>query len=459
MLGKDKTMKDRITELLDSKSFVEIKRILSEENSADIAALLEECTESQMTVIFRLLPKDRAADVFSYMYADSKEQLIEAFTNKELSAVISELYIDDTVALIEEMPAGVVKRILANTDSETRSEINKLLNYPSDSAGSIMTTEYVTLKADMTTEQALEYLRTAGVDKETIYTCYVTEALELKGVVTVRDMLIAGKDCRIGDIMETNVISVSAYESSETAARMFDKYDFLAIPAVDKENRIVGIVTFDDAIDVIRNADSEDIAVMAAVTPQKGKTYLKTGVFELVMKRVPWLLILMVSSALTGGIITKFEASLGVMPILTAYIPMLMDTGGNAGGQASATIVRGLALEEINGGDIFRILWKEIRVAVICGVILSLASFAKMILFDKMLLGNDSISASVALAVCLTLAITVTIAKLVGSSLPIGAKKLGLDPAVMASPFITTIVDALALIAYFNIAVRFIEGM
>lgn len=452
-------MTETIKELLENKSFGEIKKILSEENCVDIAHLIEECSESEMTVLFRLLPKAHAAEVFSYMHIDSKQQLIDAFTNKELSAVISELYIDDTVDLIEEMPASVVKRILANTDTETRKEINSLLNYPSDSAGSIMTTEYVTLRADMTSEEALEYLRTSGVDKETIYTCYVTDSRKLNGVVTVRDMLVAPKSAKIGDIMEKNVISVSVYDTSENAARMFDKYDFLAIPAVDNENRIVGIVTFDDAIDVLRNADSADIAVMAAVTPTKDKSYLKTGVFELVLKRVPWLLLLMISSALTGGIITSFEASLGAMPILTAYIPMLMDTGGNAGGQASATIVRGLALDEISGKDIFRILFKESRVAIICGIILSIANFAKMICIDKVLLGNQSISISVALTVCLTLAITVTIAKLVGSSLPIGAKKLGLDPAVMASPFITTIVDALALAAYFNISVRLIEGM
>ncbi len=452
-------MREIITDLLEKKNYSEIKRMLSDVNNADLAQLLEECMESEMTIIFRLLSKSHAAEVFSYMHADSKEQLINAFTNKELSAVISELYIDDTVDLIEEMPASVVKRILANTDAETRNEINSLLNYPSDSTGSIMTTEYVTLKADMTSEEALDYLRSAGVDKETIYTCYVTHARELRGVVTVRDMLLAPKSAKIEDIMETNVISVSVYETSENAARMFDKYDFLAIPAVDGENRIVGIVTIDDAIDVLRNADSADIAVMAAVTPTNDKSYLKTGIFELVLKRVPWLLLLMISSALTGGIITSFEASLGVMPILTAYIPMLMDTGGNAGGQASATIVRGLALGEIEGHDIFKILWKEARVSVICGIILSVANFAKMILIDKMLFGNSSISMSVALAVCLTLAITVTIAKLVGCSLPIGAKKLGLDPAVMASPFITTIVDALALAAYFNISVRIIEGM
>ena len=453
-------MKERITELLELKNFSEIKHMLSDENSADIAALLEECGQQQMTLIFRLLPKDRAAEVFSYMYADSKAQLIDAFTNKELSAVISELYIDDTVDLLEEMPANVVKRILANTDPDTRKEINMILNYPVDSTGSIMTTEYVTLHENMTSEQAIENLRTAGVDKETIYTCYVTKDRKLIGVVTVRDLLVADRNAVISDIMETNVISVSVYDKSIDTARMFDKYDFLAIPAVDGENRLVGIVTVDDAIDVIRESDSDDIAVMAAVTPAaKGKTYLKTGVLELVLKRIPWLLVLMISSALTGGIITSFEESLGAMPILTAYIPMLMNTGGNAGGQSSATIVRGLALDEISGRDIFRILWKEARISVICGIVLSVVNFGKMILIDKMLLGHEALTISVALAVCLTLVVTVTIAKIVGCSLPIGAKKLGLDPAVMASPFITTIVDALALVTYLNIAVHLIDGM
>ncbi|MBR5307841.1 MAG: magnesium transporter [Clostridia bacterium] len=452
-------MTERIKELLNDKNYTEIKKLLADENSADIATLLEELSESEMTVVFRLLSKEYAAEAFSYMSPDAKSQLIDAFTNSELSAVLSELYIDDTVDLVEEMPASVVKRILANTDPETRSEINRLLKYPSDSTGSIMTTEFVTLGEEMTTEEALEYLRSCGVDKETIYTCYVTRKTKLIGVVTVRDMLVASKSATMAEIMETNVISVSVYDTALETARVFDKYDFLAIPAVDDENRLVGIVTVDDAIDVMRNAASDDISVMAAVTPTKGRTYLRTGVFELVLVRVPWLLLLMISSALTGGIITSFEASLGAMPILTAYIPMLMDTGGNAGGQASATIVRGLALGEIAGRDILRIVWKEARVSIICGIILSIANFAKMLLIDKMLLGNESITLSVATAVCMTLAITVIIAKIVGCSLPIGAKKLGLDPAVMASPFITTIVDALALVAYFNISVRIIEGM
>jgi len=449
-----------ITDLLEKKDYTSIKAMLSAKNGADIAELLGELTDAEMTVVFRLLPKEQAAEVFSYMQSDDKAKLIDAFTNKELAAVIAELYIDDTVDLVEEMPANVVKRILANTDADTRKEINMILNYPADSAGSIMTTEYVTLRESMTSEQAIENLRTSGVDKETIYTCYVTKDRKLIGVVTVRDLLVADRNALISDIMETNVISVSVYDKSIDAARMFDKYDFLAIPAVDAENRLVGIVTVDDAIDVIRESDSDDIAVMAAVTPAaKGKTYLKTGVFTLVLQRIPWLLVLMLSSALTGGIITSFEASLGAMPILTAYIPMLMNTGGNAGGQSSATIVRGLALDEISGRYIFRILWKEARISVICGIVLSVVNFGKMMLVDKMLLGNDDITVSVALAVCLTLVVTVTIAKIVGCSLPIGAKKLGLDPAVMASPFITTIVDALALVTYFNIAVHLIEGM
>ena len=449
-----------ITELLEKKDYNGIRKLLNGLNTVDAANLFEECGDSEMTVLFRLLPKSEAADVFAYMQPDRKEKLIGAFTNKELAGVIAELYIDDTVDLIEEMPANVVKRILASADSETRSEINSLLNYPSDSAGSIMTTEYVTLRPEMTVLQAFEYLRTAGVDKETIYTCYVTEARKLTGVVTVRDMLLAGNDAVMSDIMETNVISVSVYDTGENAARMLDKYDFIAIPAVDRENRIVGIVTFDDAIDVLKDADSDDIAVMAGVVPsQKSKTYLKTGVLELVLKRIPWLLVLMLSSALTGGIITRFEASLGVMPILTVYIPMLMNTGGNAGGQSSATVVRGLALGEIEGRNTLLILWKEMRVSVICGVILAAANFSKMILIDRMLMGNESVSTSVALAVCLTLVITVTVAKLVGAVLPIGAKKAGLDPAVMASPFITTIVDAMALFAYFNISLMLVDGI
>lgn len=449
-------MTQKIKELLEAKNYPELRSVLADKNCTDIASYFTEIPGKDEIILFRLLPKETAAEIFSYMEPDIQESLIKAFSDVELREVISELYLDDAVDIIEEMPASVVTRMLANSDEETRKTINELLKYPEHSAGSIMTTEYVSFTADCTIEKAFQELRRVSIDKETIYTCYVTDRRQLIGVITVKDMLLAELNASVGSIMEKNVISVSAYSDKEEVARMFDKYDFLALPVVDNENRIVGIVTVDDAIDVIRSEDSEDFEVMAAMTPTD-KSYLRSSVFEIVLKRVPWLFLLMISATFTGGIITSFEKSLGVLPILTAYIPMLMDTGGNAGGQASATIVRGLALGEIRGRDIFKIVWKEIRVAVICGMLLSVANFGKIMLFDRMILGNTEISVSVALAVCLTLAVTVIIAKVVGSTLPLGAKRLGLDPAVMASPFITTIVDALALIAYFRISVALIS--
>lgn len=451
-------MTQKIKELLEAKNYPELRSVLADQNCTDIASYFTEIPGKDEIILFRLLPKETAAEIFSYMEPDIQESLIKAFSDVELREVISELYLDDAVDIIEEMPASVVTRMLANSDEETRKTINELLKYPEHSAGSIMTTEYVSFTADYTVEKAFQELRRVSIDKETIYTCYVTDRRQLIGVITVKDMLLAELNASVGSIMEKNVISVSAYSDKEEVARMFDKYDFLALPVVDNENRIVGIVTVDDAIDVIRSEDSEDFEVMAAMTPTD-KSYLRSSVFEIVLKRVPWLFLLMISATFTGGIITSFEKSLGVLPILTAYIPMLMDTGGNAGGQASATIVRGLALGEIRGRDIFKIVWKEIRVAVICGMLLSVANFGKIMLFDRMILGNTEISVSVALAVCLTLAVTVIIAKVVGSTLPLGAKKLGLDPAVMASPFITTIVDALALIAYFRISVALISAL
>ena len=449
-------MTEKIKRLLEAKNYQELRSMLALENCTDIASYFTEIPGKDEIILFRLLPKETAAEVFTYMEPDIQENLIKAFPDNELREVISELYLDDAVDIIEEMPASVVTRMLANSDEETRKSINELLKYPEHSAGSIMTTEYVIFPSTCTVENAFNELRRVSIDKETIYTCYVTDKRQLIGVVTVKDMLLSGNDSLIGDIMEKNVISVSVYSDKEEVARMFDKYDFLALPVVDNENRIVGIVTVDDAIDVIRSEDSEDFEVMAAMTPTD-KSYLRSSVFEIVLKRIPWLLLLMISATFTGGIITSFEKSLGVLPILTAYIPMLMDTGGNAGGQASATIVRGLALGEVHGKDMLKIVWKEIRVAVICGVFLSAVNFGKIMLVDKMLLGNSEISVSVAFAVCLTLAVTVIIAKIVGSTLPIGAKKLGLDPAVMASPFITTIVDALALTAYFRISILLID--
>ncbi len=451
-------MNEMIKEMLETKQYHKLREYLGEQNPADIAQEFSEFSEKDIIILFRLLPKDLASETFVYMDADLCEMLIRAFSDAELRCVLSELYVDDTVDIIEEMPANVVSRILRNTDRETRAQINEILRYPQDSAGSIMTTEYVAFPKDITCDEALVRLRRVGIDKETIYTCYVTEKRKLIGVVTVKDMLISSEDTVLDDIMEKNIISVTTTQDKEEVANLFDKYDFLALPVVDKDNRIVGIVTVDDAIDVIRDEIEEDFEMMAAVTPSD-KPYLKMGVFELAMKRLPWLFLLMISATFTGGIITSFEESLGAMPILTAYIPMLMGTGGNAGGQSSVAIIRGLALDELNFGDIFRVMWKESSVAIICGAVLAVANFLKIVFFDGMLLGNSSVNTQIALAVSLTLVLTVIIAKVIGSSLPLLAKKIGFDPAVMASPFITTIVDALALMAYFNVSVSIISNL
>lgn len=371
--------------------------------------------------------------------------LVEAFSDKELHDVVNELYVDDAADMIEEMPANLVKRILRHTDAETRVLINQILNYPKDSAGSIMTMEYVDLKRGMTVEEAFDRIRAIGVEKETVYTCYVTDSRrKLKGIVTVKDLLLAPKNELIRNIMETNIIYVSTHTDKEEVASLFGKYDFLAVPVVDNEERLVGIVTVDDAIDVIQDEATEDIEMMAAITPTD-KPYMKTGVFATWKKRIPWLLLLMISATFTGSIITSFEDALSASIVLTGFIPMLMDTGGNAGSQASVSIIRGLSLGEIEYKDIGRILWKEARVAFLCGVSLAVANFVKLLLIDR-------VTIPVAIVVCSTLVVTVLAAKLVGCSLPVLAKRIGFDPAVMASPFITTIVDALSLLIYFRIA-------
>ncbi len=451
-------LEKQIENLLEEKKYHAIRELLSVENCADVAQLLDGFPEKDLIVLFRLLPKELAAETFAYMDSDACEALIRAFSDAELRSILDELYVDDAVDIIEELPANVVNRILKVTDAETRGEINRLLNYPEDSAGSIMTTEYVSLPKNITCAEAISQIRKTGINKETIYTCYVTENRKLLGVITVRDMLTGSEDAIIGDIMEENFISVTTSEDKEDVAKMFDKYDFLALPVLDNEGRIVGIVTVDDAMDVMRAEAAEDIEVMAAITPSD-KPYLKTGVFRIMLKRIPWLFLLMISATFTGGIITSFEQKLGLMPILTAYIPMLMDTGGNAGGQTSVTVIRGLALDEIRVGDIFRVIWKEIRVAAVCGVLLAAANFAKIMLFDRLVLGSTDVTPSVAFAVCITLAVTVLIAKFVGAVLPILAKKLKFDPAVMASPFITTIVDALALLTYFRVSLLIIAEL
>ena len=430
---------------LEKKDFKGLREYLSSFNPADIAILLSEIPEESLTVVFRLLPKELAAETFVEMDTDEQEFLLKAFSDKEIKEVIDELYVDDTVDIIEEMPANVVRRILANTSSEMRAQINEILNYPKESAGSIMTTEFVDLQKDMTVAAAFEKIRRVGVDKETIYTCYVIDKnRHLLGLISVKTLLLTSMKSIIGDIMETNVISVSTLQDKEEVGENFIKYGFLAMPVVDNENRLVGIVTIDDAIDVIQEENTEDIEKMAAITPSD-KTYMKTGVFETWLKRIPWLLLLMISATFTGGIITSFEQALASQITLTAFIPMLMDTGGNAGSQASVSIIRGLALNEIEFRDIFKIWRKEICVAFLCGVTLAAANFIKILLIDR-------VEIMVAAVVCITLLVTVTIAKFVGCTLPVLAKRIGFDPAVMASPFITTIVDALSLLVYFNIA-------
>ena len=438
-------MLDKILELLENKDFPQLGNLLKDMNPADVAELFEDLPREKMALVFRLLPKELAADAFAYMNPDEQTVLVEAFSDKELHDVVNELYVDDAADMIEEMPANLVKRILRHTDAETRVLINHILNYPKDSAGSIMTMEYVDLNRGMTVEEAFDRIRAIGVEKETVYTCYVTDSRrKLKGIVTVKDLLLAPKNELIRNIMETNIIYVSTHTDKEEVASLFGKYDFLAVPVVDNEERLVGIVTVDDAIDVIQDEATEDIEMMAAITPTD-KPYMKTGVFATWKKRIPWLLLLMISATFTGSIITSFEDALSASIVLTGFIPMLMDTGGNAGSQASVSIIRGLSLGEIEYKDIGRILWKEARVAFLCGVSLAVANFVKLLLIDR-------VTIPVAIVVCSTLVVTVLAAKLVGCSLPVLAKRIGFDPAVMASPFITTIVDALSLLIYFRIA-------
>ncbi len=434
----------QIEKLLKERKFAALSKILKELNPADVAALMHTMPEEDLPIVFRILPKELAAETFAELDGDVQELLIKSFSDKELRAVMDELFVDDAVDMIEEMPANVVSRILRNTDADTRKVINSILKYPEDSAGSIMTIEYVYLRKDMTVKDAFRRIRQVGVDKETIYTCYVTENRKLIGTITVKDLLLSADDCVIEDIMDSHVIFVDAYEDKEVVAESFRKYGLLAMPVVDKEERLVGIVTFDDAMDVIQEENTEDIEKMAAIMPTD-KPYLKTGVFETWKKRIPWLLLLMVSATFTSSILSHFEEALAAQSVLIAFIPMLMDTGGNAGGQASVTIIRGLSLNEISMGDIIKIVWKEIRVAVICGITLAIVSFGKVLLVDRVPL-------TVAAVISITMMMTVFVAKIVGCTLPVLAKRIGFDPAVMASPFITTIVDALSLIIYFKVA-------
>ena len=441
-----------ISQLLKEKKYAVLKQTLSDLHPADASAifedLFEEMTdEKDLLILFRLLPKDLAAETFSFMNSDMQEQLMNLFSDKEMKEVLEQSFIDDTVDLIEEMPANVVKRILQNSNPQTRQEINQILKYPADSAGSIMTTEYISLRPTMTVDDSFTRIRRVGSNKETIYTCYVTlENRKLIGMVSVKDLLSSEYEDKIRDIMETNLVYVETDTDKEEVAATASKYDFLAVPVVDKERRLVGIVTIDDVIDVIQDENTEDIEKMAAMLPSE-KPYLRTSVFTTWKQRIPWLLLLMISATFTGKIINSFQDALAANAALTAFIPMLMDTGGNSGSQASVTIIRGMSLDEIEFSDIFRIIWKELRVAILCGATLAVCNFVKLLIVDR-------VTMPVAMIVCLTLVITVIMAKFIGCTLPMLAKKAGFDPAVMASPFITTIVDALSLIVYFTIATR-----
>ena len=442
-----------LLKMLDEKKYASLRDILVTMNPSDVAGLFDGLEEKQIPVMFRLLPKEQAAETFVEMEPEAQQLLIQGFSDNELREVLDELYVDDAADLVEEMPANVVRRILTQADPEMRSSINQILRYPENSAGALMTMEYVSLRPDMTVEESILRIRRQGVDKETIYTCYVLSAdRTLQGIVTVKDLLLAeSDDTEIKEIMTENVISVTTQDDQEEVAKMFSKYNFLALPVVDTEKRMVGIVTFDDAMDVMEEEATEDMEIMAAMTPSE-KSYLKSSPFDLFKHRIPWLLLLMVSATFTGMIITSFEDALSMLPVLTAFIPMLMDTGGNCGSQSSVTVIRALSLDELKFRDVFTVMWKEFRTAILCGMALSVVCFAKVLLVDRLLMGNTSVSLLVAGVVCLTLGVTVVIAKFVGCSLPLLAKRLGFDPAVMASPFITTIVDALSLLVYFLFA-------
>ncbi|MBQ7492656.1 MAG: magnesium transporter [Clostridia bacterium] len=449
---------EKILSLLQEKKYSALQKYMDTLNPADIAECMEDLLddgdiqEEELPRIFRLLPKELASDTFTEMDPEFQEKLIDAFSDKELAELMGDMFLDDTVDVIEEMPANVVKRILKNVDSETRKSINQVLNYPEDSAGSIMTIEYVDLRPGMTVREAFARIRQTGVDKETIYICYIIgPTRKLLGLVSVRELLLAADDTVLRDIMETNIISVTTLDDREDVANLFAKYSFGALPVVDKENRLVGIVTVDDAIDVLQEEATEDIEKMAAITPSE-HPYLRAKTWEIWKQRIPWLLLLMVSATFTGMIITGFENALAAQAALMAFIPMLMDTGGNSGSQASVTVIRNLSLGEVEFADIGKVLWKELRVSLLCGATLAAVSFGKIMLIDGLLMRNPGITVTVAAVVCLTLLLTVVVAKLVGCSLPLLAKRVGFDPAVMASPFITTIVDALSLILYFRIA-------
>ena len=454
MIQVNVTLTETIKVLLDEKKYSTLRDILTTMKPFDIAAVFEELQDEKTPILFRILPKELAAETFVEMDEDTQEFLIHGFSDNELKEVVDELFVDDAVDLIEEMPANVVKRILRQADKETRRQINELLKYPEDSAGSIMTTEFISLRPDMTAEMAIKRIRRTGVDKETIYTCYVNDDYNrLIGITTVKDLLLAEDDDLVKDMMEENVISVHTLDDQEEVARIFSDYDFLALPVVDNEQRIVGIVTIDDAIDVIREEATEDIEKMAAVLPSD-KPYMRTSVWGIYKKRVPWLLVLMLSATFTSTILSAFDGMLASVIILSSFIPMITGSGGNAGSQASVSVIRALSLCEIEFKRMFKVRWKELRVAALCGLTLAAANFVKLMVFD--LRGNEN-AVVIALVVSLTLVGTIIMAKIVGSSLPLLSSKIGLDPAVMANPLISTVCDSLSLLIYFGVASTLLE--
>lgn len=453
MVDTTAVLGETLKTLIENKKFSTIRDMLETMNPSDIAGIFQDFSDEKLPVMFRLLPKELAAEVFVEMDSDQQELLIRSFSDTELKEVVDELYVDDAADIVEEMPANVVKRILRQADPEMRKMINEVLNYPEDSAGSIMTTEYVSLRPKMTVQEAFKRIKRTGIDKETVYTCYViSDDRMLLGYVSLRSLLLADEDEKIEEIMDPNVISVCTTDDQEEVARAMSKYNFMALPVTDKEGRLVGIVTIDDALDVIEEETTEDMEKMAAIMSSDDKPYLKTGVIELWKARIPWLLFLMISATFTGIIITNFEDSLKACAVLTAFIPMLMDTGGNTGSQASVTVVRALTLGQVEFSDVWKIIWKEIRVAVICGITLAVVGFLKIFLIDRMLMNNYAVTLPVEIVICSTLFFTVICAKITGCTLPLIAQKAHLDPAVMASPFITTIVDVISLIIYFGIA-------
>ncbi len=436
---------EELLKLAEEKKYRQLKVALLELNEVDIATFIEELDSERTVVVFRMLPKALATDVFAELPVETQTHIINSITDKELSEIVEELYVDDAVDMLEELPATVVRRVLQNTTADTRKLINQFLNYPENSAGSIMTAEYVGLKKNMTVEQSFAYIRRHGIDSETIYTCYVMdEKRQLEGVVTVKDLLMNPYETKVGDIMDTHVIKVVTTDDQEEAADTMSRYGLLCLPVVDREGRLVGIITVDDVMEVIEEEATEDFEKMAAMLPSE-KPYLKTSVFQLARNRIPWLLILMLSSTITGGILVKYENAFAAIPLLVSFIPMLMDTGGNSGSQSSTMIIRGMAVGEIEPADILKVVWKELRVGMMVGVVLAVVNFVRLMIQYP---GNTMICLTVVLSVFCT----VVVAKTIGCTLPIGAKVLKLDPAIMASPMITTIVDAVSLMVYFNLA-------